>query len=80
MKTIRVRIAVAVSPNGCWSCNGNKLMPDWHHEEFDDRRNVEGASAYVFKEHGAGRVVFVEADVPVPDAEVPLTIEGSVAT
>ena len=79
MNTVRVRIAVAVAPNGCWSCSGGKLMEDWEHGKHEDERNADGASSWTFKQHGRGHVVYVEAEVPVPDPmPETTTIEGKV--
>ncbi len=75
VKTIRVRIAVAVTPNGCWNTHGAKLLPEWRLPEAD----AQQASQYLFSTQGHGRVVFVECDVPVPDpVPEPPTIEGTV--
>ena len=74
MKTIRVRIAVAVTPNGCWDCYGNKLAP-----EFECKSDADMAGTYIFKRQGSGHVVYIEADVPAPDLPEPVTVEGVVA-
>lgn len=74
MSTIRIRIAVAVTPNGCWSSKGGKLLP--HLTKDEDAWLAQDASAYVFKTQGVGHVVFIEADVPVPEA---VTIEARAA-
>ncbi len=81
-KTIRVRIAVAVTPNGCWDTHGSKLNEAYRMNETQDERDADDAkyaSCYIFEKHGAGHVVFVECDVPLPDT-VPesVTIEGKV--
>ncbi len=74
MTTIRVRIAVAVTPNGCWSADGCKLNVNWSLPVAEANYGT-----YLFRQHGPGHVVFVEADVPVPEPiEVPV-IEGTVA-
>lgn len=75
MKTIRVRIAVAVSPNGCWSSNGGQLLPGDPALWTNDAIAATGSCTYLFKAQGVGHVVFIEADVPVPE---PQTIEGTV--
>lgn len=72
-KTIRVRIAVAVTANGCWSADGCKLNTDWSIPTADDSHG-----SYLFGKHGPGHVVFVEADVPVPDPSAAPVIEGTV--
>lgn len=72
-KTIRVRIAVAVTPNGCWATSGNKLAPNWIGNT--DSEEAGFASSFVFERNGPGHVVFVEADVPLPES---VTIEGKV--
>lgn len=67
MKTIRVRIAVAVDEHGCWYAIGKStwdaenMLPEAIGEVHDDVRF-----------HG----VFVEADVPLPAEQV--VVEGAV--
>ena len=63
--TIRVRIAVAVTPNGCWNAVGSKLSPTYTQPDADAAKH---AGLFVFGSEGRGHVVFVEADVPVPSA------------
>lgn len=70
MKTIRVRIAVAVTPNGCWDADGCKLTPTW-----EMPLSTEHHGEHLFSKQGRGHVVYVEADVPLPD---PVVIEGTV--
>lgn len=69
MKTVRVRIAVAVDAGGKWHATGSSLVSDDFSDEWvlgvmgDGERHVS--------------VYHVECDVPIPD---PQTIEGRVAT
>ncbi len=72
-KTIRVRIAVAVTPNGCWDTRGMKLTPTWTGES--DEKMARLASDFLFERNGTGHVVFVECEVPLPES---VTIEGKV--
>lgn len=81
-KTIRVRIAVAVTPNECWNAEGSLLRPEFANIEPRAERDAyiaKCAGQYIFGLHGQGRVVFIEADVPVPDPVPSIgTIEGTV--
>lgn len=72
-KTIRVRIAVAVTPNGCWDTRGMKLLPEWDNETDEEAARL--VSGWLFGKQGPGHVVFIEADVPVPES---VTVEGTV--
>lgn len=69
-KTVRVRIAVAVSPNGAWKADGCRLSPLWSIPEADPE-----IASTIFAHQGIGHVVFVECDVPLPEA---LVLEGTV--
>ena len=65
-RTVRVRIAVAVTPNGSWEAAGSRGWPD------DDASH----EARVCSDDPAhARVTYVEADVPLPEPE---TVEGEV--
>lgn len=67
MKTVRVRIAVAVNERGEWHAFGGDFEDDWAMDEA-----VANVSEDVrVAEH------FIEADVPIPE---PSTIEGQVTT
>ena len=68
-KTIRVRIAVAVSAKGNWCASGWKDSDGAVHGEdcvFDGIVPSDTSNAIV---------VFVEADVPLPES---VTVEGTV--
>lgn len=68
-KTIRVRIAVAVSAKGNWCASGWKDSDGSIHGEdcvFDGLVPLDTSNAII---------VFVEADVPLPES---VTIEGKV--
>jgi len=73
-KTVRVRIAVAVSTKGHWACDGSTfgaLVPrDLRDEDKAKyaRQNCDGEGHAVY---------FIEADIPLP---VATTIEGKVTT
>lgn len=64
-RTVRVRIAVAVTEIGHWNASG---FYDWDDAEAVDE--VGGPLAGL-----ATTVHFIEADIPLPQ---PLTIQGSV--
>lgn len=64
MKTVRVRIAVAVDSDGDWNACGSRTTTD------------DGAAQYAADTVGSPyHVRFVEAQVPVPDVA---TIRGEV--
>lgn len=66
MKTVRVRIAVSVDPDGVWNSCG------WSEGSDADK------SGLAFEEQAYGGALhWVEADVPIPE---PTTIEGEVTT
>lgn len=67
-KTIRVRIAVAVSATGRWGADGSNSDKDGQSEAT--------ALELIDFEH-PNRVTFVEADVPLPEEQA--TVEGEVA-
>jgi hypothetical protein len=71
MKTIRVRIAVAVDPGGSWSSCG------WQHADNAPRSDEDKAMDALDTMSAAAVVHFVEADIPLPTTE---TIEGEVTT
>jgi len=71
MKTVRVRIAVAVNSQGAWNSNGW----GWADKQRPDADLVAGAFDGLPEDEAREHVVFVEADVPVPE---PKTIEGTV--
>lgn len=72
MATVRVRIAVAVNPNGYWKATG---YSDFF---FVHPTNEESAEREVRVEAGKDAVVhWVEATLQVPE---PQTIEGEVST
>ncbi|HYE70361.1 MAG TPA: hypothetical protein VD932_02435 [Aquabacterium sp.] len=73
MKTVRVRIAVAVNERGYWSSCGCGA-PEDKPSTARDRIMAEAALDELPSE-GGENVVFIEADVPVPE---PKTIEGTV--
>lgn len=60
-RTVRVRIAVTVDADGWWNSEG------W--EKATDEAMLERL--------GARSAIFIEADVPLPDAG-PLTVQGEV--
>ncbi len=61
-KTVRVRVAVAVSVTGRWGAYG-----------YAGCRDKNAAAAV---DHGYDRITFIEADVPLP--EKPETVEAEV--
>lgn len=65
-RTVRVRIAVAVTPDGGWSVGGNDDCSDAG--AIEEAAWGQNTSEY--------RVSFVEADVPLPLA--PATVAGEV--
>lgn len=67
MTTKRVRIAVAIDAEGRWSANG--------YFEHDDERCTDEALYQMWGDSCHTAVVFVEADVPIPQVA---TIEGRV--
>ena len=64
-KTVRVRIAVAIAPDGTWASGGY-----WRHK--NDKERADNVFLDVISEHE--QIHFIEADVPVPIAS---TIEGA---
>lgn len=71
-KTIRVRIAVAVSPQGHWESFGSTVGVA-NPENGDDATHAEYA---VMNCDGKTHAVhFIEADIPLP---VAVTVEGTV--
>ena len=70
MKTARVRIAVAILPNGEYGAAG------WSDE--DDPSNLEFAAAEALQSPGAYAVHYVEADIPLPESPKSVTVEGDV--
>lgn len=72
--TVRVRIAVAVSPNGCWSSDGGRLGVSY--QQSGDEDMSRAAACWLFQNHPRGHVVFIEADVPMPAPA--LVVEGTV--
>lgn len=70
MKTVRVRIAVAVDANGHWSSSGWYPSLSEHREEARILRTaIENLDSDECVTH------WIEADVPIPE---PKTIEGNV--
>jgi hypothetical protein len=70
----RVRIAVAITPDGNWSSCGWGLAKS---EVVDDEELALGAESSASE--GIATVYFIEADVPVPEGPpTPSTIEGEV--
>ena len=68
--TVRVRIPVAVAPNGEWNAAG------WSGDEREDGlESVLEGMPHQFKDHQI-RVSYIEADVPLPEDN---TIEGKVS-
>ncbi len=65
MKTVRVRIAVAVNSNGGWWAAGTDML------KGDDATAAEAASRHM--PHSV--VHYVEADIPVPET---VTVDGAV--
>ncbi len=63
-KTVRVRIAVAVTPSGAWSSAGNDLLGTGPGLDIGA---LDMAGVYLKKRHRGVQTVFIEADVPVPD-------------
>lgn len=75
MKTIKVRVAVAVNSNEQWSSSGAHNMPD------EDAKSValDGLDYIANSSSRHAEVIhWVEADVPVPEgAEVSGEVTGS---
>ena len=73
MKTVRVRIAVAVSPDGRWYAQGGSV--------YDDR-SARSDSLIFHPDQatpdGAFCVSWIEADVPMPIEQPEDTIQGEV--
>jgi len=69
MKTVHVRIAVAVGASGAWSALGSTDTPDTDAAEIA----ADGITDTVYAQH------FVEADVPVPESVtvVGVTVQAS---
>jgi hypothetical protein len=85
VKTVRVRIAVAVDEKGRWACSGwnepalvalRSNPKDAAKQDESDRENaVDELDAHFGDGLGTHHVVFVEADVPIPEAQV---VQGEV--
>lgn len=69
MKTIKVRIAVAVADNGWWNAVG------WQRTEQSEGDKVLASFARQHLLNRPSAVHFVEAELPVPEAE---TFQGAV--
>lgn len=67
-KTVKVRIAIAVCPNGEWSAFGLWRM--------NDEQKKENTFVDDFAE-GSEQFYFIEAEVPLPHAQV---IKGAVSS
>jgi hypothetical protein len=67
VKTVKVRIAVAVDEDGDWNAAGNSLISD-----CPDRDAVEGATGGLF---GTVKVYWIDLELPVPEAA---TVQASV--
>ena len=65
----RVRIAVAVSEDGHWAAYGESGTEDTF-KQACALESLEGGGGY--------ELLFVEADIPVPEPYVPPTVEGTV--
>lgn len=83
-RTIKVRIAVAVDSSGRYAAEGHHRYEDHDSRRSDlddltaDEQRAEDAehSLKYFGQRGASRhVVFVEAEIPVPE---PATVAGQV--
>lgn len=62
--TVKVRIAVAMQPDGNWNAVG------WRNA---DDSQAEGAALSAVND--SARLVWVTASVPIPEPEVPGTVE-----
>lgn len=73
MKKVRVRIAVAVAPDGGYVSTGS--------DSQDDETKRDEAIEFSSADYDASefRVSFVEADVPMPEPQPETTIEGKVS-
>ena len=69
MKTVRVRICVVVDEAGQWTCAG------WFN---GDERGIKDTALDCFEPKGRERITWVEADVPLPEAEA--TVNGTAQT
>ncbi len=72
MKTIRVRISVAVDESGCYSCAGWTQIDS---NEVHDKETRNAAMDFLSEPNGAEAFYIVEADIPLPASE---TIKGTV--
>ena len=72
-KTVRVRIAVAVSRTGAWAAYGWQLAGSKPRSDSDFLREMMEEDVY-----GVDATHYVEADVPIPQ-NIGETIEGEVA-
>jgi hypothetical protein len=71
MKMIKVRIAVAINEEGAWCSCG------WARADGDERITGLALEGLDSKDPMGERVVFVEAEVPMPE-KVDRTIQGEV--
>lgn len=69
MKTVRVRIAVAIDKNGIWNCAGWKQTDKIISDDYISAAAIDGIDSAEVIVH------FVEADIPIPESE---TIEGEI--
>jgi hypothetical protein len=59
MKTIKVRVALAITPTGKWVANG------W--SDGDEEEMIQTCLEYM---DGKEQIVWLEAEVPIPDVPV----------
>lgn len=74
-KTVRVRIAVAVSASGHWCCDGGTRGAEKPTVFSDDTIAQSAAQGLWSGAHPAHSITFIEADIPLP---VAVTVEGTV--
>jgi hypothetical protein len=77
MKTIRVRIAVGVTPNGSYCAHGWGVRGESHTDR--EEKAIMDIATEVYESDEPSDFVsefWIEADVPVPEATV---IEGTVS-
>ena len=69
-RTVRARIAVAVTEHGMWEATGA--------DDANDKQ-ASARARRMFGKANPAKVVFVEADVPVLPSSPPVVIEGVVS-
>ena len=80
VKTKRVRIAVAIDHNGVWEARGYLNQSESEEGTPDEDTARESVLAEMsYRVAAPPRIVWVEADVPVPDLPSESTVVGSVS-